>query len=131
MQLSVHSYRENELVLMAPLAPNINDKGCAFGGSLASMMTLAGWGLVRLGLKRAGYQCDIYVQDSSVQYLAPVWEDFCTIATLADGEDWNVFLSSLTERGRARLLVNCRVPLTDGAIAATLSAQFVAKAPIK
>lgn len=32
------------VVLEAPLARNVNDKACAFGGSLASLLTLAGWG---------------------------------------------------------------------------------------
>ncbi len=41
------------LTLAVPLAPNINDKGCAFGGSLTSLMTLASWGVVELALARA------------------------------------------------------------------------------
>src|SRR5690606_6825838 len=48
MQLSVAAYDGATLALAAPLAPNGNDKGCAFGGSLASLMTLAGWGLAHL-----------------------------------------------------------------------------------
>ena len=39
------------LQLSAPLAANVNDKGCAFGGSLASLMTLAGWGWLMLSLR--------------------------------------------------------------------------------
>ena len=43
MALTVAGYDGATLALAAPLAPNGNDKGCAFGGSLASLMTLAGW----------------------------------------------------------------------------------------
>lgn len=126
MQLRVAEWNEDRLRLSAPLAPNINDKGCAFGGSLASLMTLAGWGLIVLKLRTLGRSCDIYVQDSMLRYQAPVWSDFVAEAQLADGESWDVFLATLAQRGRARLRVDCRVPLGDGSAAATLDARFVA-----
>ena len=50
MAISVVAYDGESLTMAAPLAPNVNDKGCAFGGSLVSLMTLAGWGLVKLAL---------------------------------------------------------------------------------
>jgi len=126
MQLRVAAWNERGLALAAPLAPNINDKGCAFGGSLASLMTLAGWGVIVLQLRAVGRECDIYVQDSTVRYLAPVWSDFVTQAQLAEGESWETFLATLAQRGRARLRVVCRVALEDGRDAATLEARFVA-----
>ena len=51
-------------------------------------MTLAGWGLVKLALDRQGRDCDIYVQDSDVRYLAPVWNDFDAVARLVDRESF-------------------------------------------
>ena len=126
MQLRVHSRDGDHLVLAAPLAPNINDKGCAFGGSLLSLLTLAGWGLIVLKLRDLGRTCDVYVQDSDVRYLAPVWEDFSAHARLAEGESWDVFARALDTRGRARLRVSCHVPLAAGTPACTLSARFVA-----
>src|SRR5579863_8533752 len=72
MQITLHRYDGDSLTLNAPLAPNVNDKGCAFGGSLAGLLTLAGWGLVLLRLKALGHDCDVYVQDSTIRYLAPV-----------------------------------------------------------
>ena len=126
MQLRVGGWDGDRLRMDAPLAPNINDKGCAFGGSLASLMTLAGWGLIVLQLRALGRRCDVYVQDSTLRYLAPVWSDFETEARLADGESWHAFQVMLEERGRARLRVVCRVPLADGRDAAAFEARFVA-----
>ena len=102
MDLELRAHDDDLLVLGAPLAPNINDKGCAFGGSLVSLLTLAGWSLIVLKLRALGIHCDVYVQDSAVRYLAPVWEDFTAQARLADGESWETFASTLAARGRAR-----------------------------
>lgn len=129
MGLAVDGFDGTSLVLAAPLAPNVNDKGCAFGGSLASLMTLAGWGLLELVLQARTMQADIYVQDSSIRYLAPVWHDFRAIAAAAPGESLDAFAAAFAERGKARLRVHCRVPLPDGGDAATLDARFVALAP--
>jgi thioesterase domain-containing protein len=126
MGMSVSAYDGDSLTLSATLAPNINDKGCAFGGSLVSLMTLAGWGLVKLALDRQGRDCDIYVQDSDVRYLAPVWNDFDAVARLVDRESFLAMAEALTSRGRARTRVRCVVPLPDGSAAATLEARFVA-----
>ena len=126
MQLTLRDYDGERVTLAAPLSPNINDKGCAFGGSLISMMTLAGWGLVVLALRKIGRECDVYVQDSNVRYLAPVWSDFTAIAQLADGESWESFATMLKQKGRARATVNCRVPLAAGDEACTMQARFVA-----
>ncbi len=124
MQLRVADYDGERLVLAAPLAPNINDKGCAFGGSLVSLLTLAGWGL--LVLKRGAPDCDIYVRDSQAHYLAPVWTDFRAEARLAADESWADFEAALAARGRARIAVACRVPLAEGGDACRLTARFVA-----
>ncbi len=126
MAISVTAYDGEALTLAAALAPNMNDKGCAFGGSLVSLMTLAGWGLVKLALDRQGRDCDIYVQDSDVRYLAPVWNDFEAVARLVDRESFAAMAEALTLRGRARTRIRCIVPLPDGSAAATLEARFVA-----
>ena len=125
MQLHISDYADDRLCMSAPLPPNINDKGCAFGGSLASMMTLAGWSLIALKLQSLGRDCDIYVQDSTIRYLAPVWTDFVAEARLGDDESWSDFIAALDSRGRARLRVVCRVP-SNGGDASTFEARFVA-----
>ncbi|MCA1714382.1 MAG: thioesterase domain-containing protein, partial [Gammaproteobacteria bacterium] len=46
MRLRIVGFDGDCLRLHAPLGCHVNDKGCAFGGSLGSLMTLAAWGLV-------------------------------------------------------------------------------------
>lgn len=127
MDLQLAGCDDDSLSLQAPLAPNVNDKGCAFGGSLVSLMTLSGWALVELALRRRGHDCDVFVAESSVRYLAPLWQDFRSEAQLAVGAAWDTFFTTLLTRGKARIGVDCIVPGDDGKPAATLSARFVAK----
>jgi thioesterase domain-containing protein len=127
MDLRLHHYAPDCLALAAPLAPNVNDKGCAFGGSLASLMTLTGWALVELALQQRGEACDVFVGDSHVRYLEPVWGDFRAEARLAGGAGFEAFFDTLDARGKARIDVHCVVPGSGERPAATLEARFVAK----
>ena len=127
MELELLAHDDGLLVLGAPLAPNVNDKGCAFGGSLVSLMTLTGWGLVELALRKHGHDCDVFVGESTVRYLQPVWADFRAEARLTGDADWSTFFDTLHSRGKARIEVDCSVPGADGQPAATLAARFVAK----
>ena len=128
MQIRIAAARDGRLHLHAPLAPNVNDKGSAFGGSLVSLMTLAGWGLATWQLARAGISADVYVADSSVRYLAPLYDALEAEAWLEDG-DWETFISTFRQRGRARCRIAARITLPHGGEATVLSARFVAKGP--
>jgi thioesterase domain-containing protein len=116
----------DRLRLQAPLAANVNDKGCAFGGSLTSLMTLAGWGLIVARLAEAGLEAEVYVADSAVRYLAPVYTDIDAVAALAEGESWETFLDTLRGRGRARLAVVASVALPEGGVAAECLSRYAA-----
>ncbi|UXI68319.1 thioesterase domain-containing protein [Tahibacter amnicola] len=126
MELRVDRTAGDRIVLAAPLGPNINDKGCAFGGSLASVLTLSGWALIVLRLREAGHDCDVYVQDSQLRYLAPVWGEIRAEARVADGDSWDSFLGMINARGKGRLRVVAVVADANGQPATTLEARFVA-----
>jgi thioesterase domain-containing protein len=130
LQLRVGHWAEGRLTLLAPLAPNVNDKGCAFGGSLASLMTLSAWGLTTLQLVAAGFgDAEVYVQDSRIEYLAPLYEDIEAEAFLAAGVDWDGFIASYRERGKARGELQAEVRRADGVVATRFSGRFVALRP--
>ncbi len=114
------------LHLRAPLAANVNDKGSAFGGSLAALMTVAGWALLTLRLWQLGIEAEVYVADSSIRYLAPLHADLAASAWLDDARDWDGFVATLRERGRARLKVAAQVGLPEGGAASAMQARFVA-----
>ncbi len=126
MRIEVAGYDGECLSLRAPLAANVNDKGSAFGGSLTSLMTLAGWGLVTLQLQLRGLSAEVYVADSAIRYLAPLRDELRAQARLGEGEAWDAFFATLAARGRARVQVEAEVALPDGGAATTLNGRFVA-----
>lgn len=126
MQLRVGNYDGDTLQMHAPLAPNINDKGCAFGGSLDSLMTLAGWGLVTLALRAQAMTADVFVANSEISYLAPLTDELHAHAQLADDADWQRFFSTFETRGKARIMVASAIRGTNGD-ACVQRARFVAK----
>lgn len=125
MDVGIEHSDGDSLRLHAPLERHVNDKGCAFGGSLVSLMTLAGWGLVSLQARAAGVDADVFVADSQVDYLAPLFADLRAQARL-EGDGWSDFAAALRERGRAHVHVLAEVPLPDGGIACRCRARYVA-----
>ncbi len=129
MALAIDHFDGDQVVLSAPLAANSNDKGCAFGGSLVSLMTLAGWSLANLLLGDEAASAEIYVQDSQVRYLAPVWERLVVQARLAPGHEAGEWRQAYRRHGRSRMAVDVDCRLQDGSVATTLAARFVALDP--
>jgi len=128
MQLDIAGYDGTSLRLHAPLAQHVNDKGCAFGGSLVSMMTLGPGGLGPRDVGGAGLGAGGFVADSQPHYLAPLFADLVVVAELAPRSDWDEFASTLRQRGRARASLVARALLPDGSSATQFSARFVAVA---
>ena len=126
MAFDVVDYDGERLRMQAPLAPNVNDKGTAFGGSMTSLMTFAGWGLVTLRLQQAGLVADVFVADSHVHYRKPLVADLVADAMLASGETWEPFLATFLQRGRARIGVQAVMLLPEGGIAVELAGRYVA-----
>lgn len=124
MALHAVAWDGDVLRLQAPLAANVNDKGSAFGGSLAGAMTLAGWGLLTLKLEEAGLHAEVYVADSQLRYLTPLKADLVAEARLEPGTDWDGVLRAFRERGRARVTIAARIGAGDGAAAAELGGRF-------
>jgi len=101
--ITVENYNGEQLTLKAPIGANINHKQTAFAGSLNSLVTLAGWGLLWLMLKELDIAANIIIQDSTCNYLHPVTRDFSASCRKPDPADINKFEKTLRTRGKARL----------------------------
>src|SRR5262249_30274076 len=70
MQVKVEAYDGRALVLSAPLSANHNHLGTAFGGSLAALMMLAGYGLLWLELENR--RAHVVIRESTIKFHRPV-----------------------------------------------------------
>ncbi|GGK54177.1 YiiD C-terminal domain-containing protein [Amphritea balenae] len=118
-------YDGQSLQMPAALAPNVNDKGTGFGGSLSTVATLCGWAMVTLYLREQGRDCDVMIRDSQIKYLAPVTGDFAAVAELPDQSELDTFISFMDNKGRGRLNLEIEVRQGDK-VAMTLSGAYVA-----
>jgi len=126
MQLSVVSFTPGGLMLRAPLAPNSNDKGTAFGGSLSALLTLAGWGWLWIMARREGLECDLLIQGGEIRYIAPVTRIIEAHCPAASVSDWENFRAGLNRKGKARIALDPRILDSEGQEAVTFQSSYVA-----
>ncbi len=110
----------------APLAPNLNHHGTAFGGSLATLGILAGWSVLHMSLEDAGIAASLVVRHVDLDYLAPVTGDLIAESSLPQAE-WPAFVEALRSGRRARINVESR--LHGAAEAVRVKASYVALPP--
>jgi len=106
------------VVLRAPLAPNANDKGTAFGGSLYSLSVLTGWAWVARYLAARDLPADTVIQESSMRFLLPVRGAFRAGVDAPGALHIDKFRKMLHRAGRGRIRLT--VAIHCGTTAATL-----------
>ena len=128
MGVHVAARDADSLTLSAPLAPNVNHKGTAFGGSLAALATVAGWAMVATQLLDADLEAELVIYRSDMRYLRPVTGDLLARATTPEAAERERFLRDLRDRGRASMEVLVEI-VHDGQAALTFSGEYVARIP--
>jgi thioesterase domain-containing protein len=121
----VESAEDRGIVLLAPLAPNANFKGTAFGGSLFSIAVLTGWAWITRYLAAHQLSAEAVIQESSIRYRLPVQGDFRSSLAAPSAEHVDKFRKMLRRagRGRIRLRVDIHYQL---AVAAQFDGMFAA-----
>lgn len=72
MGIKLHKYTGRTLETRASLNKNINLHGTMFAGSIFSLATLTGWGMIHLQLKEKGLDGDIVLGDGDIHYHKPI-----------------------------------------------------------
>jgi len=120
MQLQIDQFDGASLCCSAPLAPNKNLHQTMFAGSIYSLLTLTGWGLVWLQLRDAGLAGDIVLADAQMKYQLPVKGPAQAIATLQQTQG---SLAALAERKKVRQKLTIQLRNGDQLLA-ELQARF-------
>lgn len=125
MAISVLDASPLGVSIEAPLAPNVNHRATAFGGSVAALAILTGWALVHVRLRAEGLVTRTVIQSSSVHYDAPIHGAFRAVSDPVEAQAWQRFTRAITKHGKGRLHVSVQV-LADGSPVASFTGAYVA-----
>lgn len=118
MGIIVESAGDSSLVLRAPLAPNANHKGTAFGGSLYSLAVLTGWAWLTRFLATRKIDAEAVIQESSMRFLKPVHGEMRAALEIPADAEVDKFQRMLERAGRGRIRLQVR--MHEGAVLATV-----------
>ena len=127
MEIKVQEYNEKELITTAPLEPNINDKGTAFGGSLATMTISSAWSLCWLITEELGLQSNnIVVIKNEHSYKKPVTKDVICVTTKPSVEEIEILKNKLLTKKSASIKIKSQI-IEDGEICVDFIGYYVIK----
>jgi len=112
MGVKVDSYLEGKLVLTAPLDLNHNHLGTAFGGSLATLATLAGYAL--LWIELGDRDAHIVIGKSEIHYLSPVRGELRAVCERPDTAALATFKEHFARKEKARLTLEVTIDDVGG-----------------
>ncbi|CAH0990240.1 hypothetical protein SIN8267_00332 [Sinobacterium norvegicum] len=127
--LELTHFDGENLHLTAPLAPNINDKMTAFGGSLYCVAVMSCWGMVYLQTELAELNCNLVVSHAEIDYLRPVGSESFTAICHADKQHFEQFITDFKSKGKAKITLTSTITV-DGKVAVSFTGQYAILPPI-
>jgi len=131
LEFSLAADSDGKLRASAPLKPNANHMGTAFGGSLSMLATVTGWAmmhqLVQDTVEDMRRRVEVIIQEGDIEYLKPVRDNISVICERPDEDAIERFQSMLDRWGRARLDLKCKIDAA-GERAVTFIGRYVALA---
>lgn len=106
MQVEVRVATPEEVILGAPLGPNINHRETAFGGSMSALAILSAWSLLHVKLTAGGYRTRLVIQRNTMSYGKPVLGYFTAHAKAPGAAEWQAFTRMLERKGLGRIVVS-------------------------
>lgn len=127
MDVRVEVASPARILLRAPLAPNLNHRGTAFGGSISSLAILAGWSWLWVVLRERSVAPMLVIRSSEMEFLRPIEGEFSAELRPPGDDAFERFRRGLDDHGKGRISLTVEV-LGDGEVAARFTGQYVALA---
>ena len=105
MGVDLVSWDGRTVVVEAPLEPNLNTHGTAFGGSLYNVAAMTGWSAVHLALMDAGHTPSVWVVKGEIDYKTPVRGVLRGVASLSE-EARAQLIQHYESKGRTKIAVD-------------------------
>lgn len=122
MQVKVVHADQKHIELQAPLGPNHNHVGTAFGGSLATMMVLAAYCQLFKIINETGH---VLLKTSTMNYMHPVTGTLRAVCFAPTDEIVQKFQDTFSKKGKGRLVLTSQILLEDNRVACEMTGEFV------
>ena len=127
MELKIINYDEEQLITTAPLSVNINDKGTAFGGSLATITIISSWSLCWLISQELGFQSDnIVIIKNEHSYKKPVTKDIICVTKKPSIQEIEILKNKLLTKKSASIKIESQI-IENGEICVDFTGYYVIK----
>ena len=127
MELKIINYDEEQLKTTAPLSININDKGTAFGGSLATITIISSWSLCWLISQELGFQSDnIVIIKNEHSYKKPVTKDIICVTKKPSIQEIEILKNKLLTKKSASIKIESQI-IENGEICVDFTGYYVIK----
>jgi thioesterase domain-containing protein len=110
--------------ITAPLEPNRNHLGTAFGASLYAALVLSCYAWLFQTMKIRGHKCHVVLKSAQTKYLKPVKGEIRAICPSPGKDEFQAFIKTFEQKGRAQVNLRASV-VTDDGEACTLDGIFV------
>ncbi len=114
MGMVIRQYTGGRLQVAAKMDANLNPHAAMFSGSIFTMATLAGWGLVWMLLKEQDLSVDIVLVDAQIRYKEPLFDNPNAVAAI---EKVSGDLGRVSKNRKGRLWLEVDVFSDDHSIA--------------
>ena len=115
MQFSIIELNPRNILVQAPLEPNVNIHGTGFAGSIYSLAVLTGWALSTHIMALKQMQGDLVVAKAEIIYRAPL-TDSIQCRTQVSEEDCAAFQLSFESNGTAKLALKVEIGASGNAV---------------
>ncbi|MDN5077303.1 thioesterase domain-containing protein [Aliarcobacter butzleri] len=127
MDLKITEYDEKELITIAPLNKNINDKGTAFGGSLATLTIISGWSICWLISKELEINSEnIVVIKNEHSYRKPVTKELICHTKRPTKDEIENLKNKLLLKKSASIKISSQI-IEDGEVCVDFTGYYVIK----
>lgn len=117
---------EPEVKIIGLYDEHINHRNSVFGGSIASLLTLAGWAKMKNLMDNYDDKATIVIQNSEIKYLKPVLTDFIAETIQVDEKILIKSLNMFKKKNKMRLDLKVVLKeLNKGEVLAEFIGRFV------
>jgi len=96
----------NEVIVVSgEYCRHINHTKSVFGGSISSVMTLAGWGRVRILIEGFDPEATVVIKSNSTDFILPVTKNYVVTTLKVDDKSIEKLKKSYKKFGRGRIEV--------------------------